>query len=567
MTGPDDDRTCPAPGGPAPLGHPPQGHSPHNRPSRTRRVAGTSRLRRLAGALGIAAALAIGSTTAPSPAAADEDDLAAAVEALAAWDLDEAHDVLDAADPGGATDVARGMLAVYEGRYAEAESLLAGALAAGGLTTEATEDAKHYLALARGSTKALEGGITVRSDDGFVEAVFASEKDALIAPYLFDAMAQARIALGDDLGVRPADPVRFEFLDDPLKLAMVTPLSVDNIRTTGTVGVTKYRRIMMISPRVMLYGYGWIDTAVHEYVHYLVTLRTDNRAPVWLQEGLAKLLETRWRRTDPEPLDDPVAFRLHRAIVSDDLVTFDEMYPSVAMLPSQERAALAYAEVQTMLQLVRERRGAPGIETLLDRVAAGDDAKEALAEAWGDDFDDFMEEWKKVTRRRTAKGAEGPLSHPTFKEDPDAPPPEELGDVFSQLGGGRARQHARLGTLLQARDHDAAAVLQYEKARKADARARADAQLSRRLGKLYVELGRYAEAVPLLDLAAAQAPDDANLAAAQGRAHLHAGDPDGADQALRRAIRVNPFIPAIHCDLAELTDDPLVADREKKHCR
>ena len=36
---------------------------------------------------------------------------------------------------------------------------------------------------------------------------------------------------------------------------------------------TKYRRIMMVSPRVMLYGYGWIDTAVHEYVHYVVTLR------------------------------------------------------------------------------------------------------------------------------------------------------------------------------------------------------------------------------------------------------------------------------------------------------
>ena len=52
---------------------------------------------------------------------------------------------------------------------------------------------------------------------------------------------------------------------------------------------------MMITPRVMVYGYGWLDTAVHEYVHYLLTIRTKNAAPVWMQEGLAKLMETRWR--------------------------------------------------------------------------------------------------------------------------------------------------------------------------------------------------------------------------------------------------------------------------------
>lgn len=506
----------------------------------------------------------------PSPSEADDADphLSGAASALAGWDLPAARAELDAATPGSAREVKLGVLAIYEGRYADAESHLAAALAAGDLAADGpdAEEAKHFLALARGSQRALEGAITLSSPDGFVEAVFADEKDAVLAPYLFDAMREAREALGGDLGVWPTDPVRFEFLDDPLKLAMVTPLTTENIRTTGTVGVTKYRRIMMVTPRVMVYGYGWIDTAVHEYVHYLLTIRTQNQAPVWLQEGLAKLMETRWRRTDAEPLDDAVAFRLHRAIASDDLVTFEEMYPSVAMLPSQERAALAYAEVQTMLELLRERRGSPGIETLIDRVAAGDDAKDALGTAWGAGFEAFMDEWKRVTKRRTARGKEGPIKGPEFKDGEEVPP-EQLGDVFSHLGGGKARQHARLGTLLQARDHDDAAVIEYEKARAADPRARRDAVLARRLGRLYVELDRFADAVPLLETAAEADPEDANLAADQGRALLRAGDRAGADAALSRAVRVNPFIPSLHCDLAELTLDTARKTAEDALCR
>lgn len=508
----------------------------------------------------------------PGPRAeADDVDahLAVAEAALASWDLDAAQAAVDAAAAGSARDVKQGVLHVYAGRYAEAEALLAAALASGSLRSGSPdeEEAQHYLSLARGSQRALEGSISVLSPDGFVEAVFADPKDALLAPYLFDAMAAARAALGEDLGVRPSHPVRFELFDDPLKLAMVTPLTVENIRTTGTVGVTKYRRIMMISPRVMVYGYGWLDTAVHEYVHYLLTMRTGNQAPVWLQEGLAKLLETRWRLDDPPPLDPAVAFHLHQAIVRDDLVTLDEMYPSVAMLPSQERAALAYAEVETMLSLLRERRGPAGVERLLDAVATGDDAKDALAAAWGDDFEAFMTEWKAVTRRRTTKGSEGPVGGPEFKDEEDAEVAESLGDVFSHLGGGEARQHARLGGLLQARGHAEAAAAQYEKARAADRRAREDPVLSRRLGKLYVELERYASAVPLLQRAAEEEPEDPNLAAAQGRALLRSGDAPGARQALDRALRVNPFIPSIHCDLAELAEDEERRAHETSHCR
>lgn len=504
-------------------------------------------------------------TTEPIALLADDalDDVDAG---LIAWDLPAARRALERAPDTPQTKVKRGVVLVYEADYAQAEALLAEVLAEGTLAegSAALEEAQHYLGLARGAQKALADAITVTSDDGHFEAVFSSEKDALIAPYLFDAMAEAQETIGDIIGVIPDHPVRFEFLDKATKLALVTPLSVQNIRTTGTVGVTKYRRVMMITPRTMVYGYGWIDTAVHEYVHYVLTMRTDNLAPVWLQEGLAKMLETRWRRTDPEPLAPSIAYRLHRAIVDDDLVTLSEMYPSVAMLPSAERAALAYAEVETMLGLLHERKGNEGIARLLDKVAAGEDAEAALAFAWGDDFESFMDEWKRVTKARTASGEDGELDVPEFKDGDAAP--EQFGDVFSALGGGVARQHARLGALLQARDHAEAAAAQYEKARAADKRARKDPTLAKRLGRLYVELERFAEAVPLLDIAAAVEPENANLAAAQGRARLRSGDRDGASEALGRAVRNNPFIPTLHCDLAPLAPNEARRAAEERLC-
>ncbi len=501
------------------------------------------------------------------PLAMMADDALEDVDAaLLAWDLPAARAAMERAPASVEAKVKRGVLAVYEADYARAESLLAEALADDALVegSAALEEAQHYLGLARGAQTALGAAVTVHSDDGHFEAVFASDEDALLAPYLFDAMKDARDRIGAIVGVLPDHSVRFEFLDQATKLALVTPLSVENIRTTGTVGVTKYRRVMMITPRVMVYGYGWIDTAVHEYVHYVLTMRTANLAPVWLQEGMAKFLETRWRRDDPEPLAPPIAYRLHRAIVDDDLVTLSEMYPSVAMLPSAERAALAYAEVETMLGLLHERKGNEGLARLLDRVAAGDDAEAALGFAWGDDFEAFMAEWKRVTKTRTASGEDGELSVPEFKDGDAAA--EQLGDVFSALGGGKARQHARLGALLQGRGHEHAAAAQYEKARAADKRARKDPTLSKRLGRLYVKLERFAEAVPLLDIAAASDPENANLAAAQGRARLRSGDPGGAQDALARAVRNNPFIPTLHCDLAVIAPDEARRVAEQRLC-
>jgi len=498
--------------------------------------------------------------------------------ALDAWDLDAAAAEVAEMPAGSARDVKAGVLALFRAEYPAAEALLSGALTGGQLPPASglTQEAQHYLGLARGEQRALGPALSQRSPDGHVEVVFADARDVLIAPYLFAAMADARAALGDEIGVLPDHPIRFEILDDPAKLALVSPLTLDNVYTTGTVGITKYRRIIMISPRVLLQGYGWLDTAVHEYVHYLVTLRTRNHAPVWLQEGLAKLLETRWRSPTPLPLEPVPRKLLARGIARDDLVSFAEMYPSLAMLPSQERAALAYAQVQTMLELLREARGRAGLGLLLDQVATGAVAEDALASAWGGTFDAFYQHWKTTMRTRTAgkTGAASlrklhfvdPAKQAAKPGEDELADPSLLGDVFSHLGGGKARQHARLGVLLTLRGQLGPAARQYEQARAAEPRVAADPKLARRLGELYLQLGQPARAVPLLRLAGQDDPEQANVAASEGRALLQTGDRPAARAALLRALRVNPFIPTLHCDLARLAETTDERTREQALC-
>ena len=515
-----------------------------------------------------------GATSVSPELAEDIEAVRRVIDALEAWDLPTVRSTIGELR-GPARELASGALAIYEARYADAESTLAGVVASLATDDPLRDRAEHYLELARGASLALGDAVTLRSADGRFEAAFADSQDAILAPYLFAAMAAAYDEFGTIIGVRPDEPIRFEFYDEPGKLALVTPLTLENIYTTGTVGICKYRRIMMVTPRVMLYGYGWLDTAVHEYVHYVLTLRTGNAAPVWLQEGMAKLLETRWRESSQQPLSPGVAKLLHDALARDELVTLEQMHPSIAMLPSQELAALAYAEAETMLGLLEEMRGPAAMTRLMDEVAAGVDAKLAFSRAWGDDFEAFFATWKATMSRRTAGAgaAAASVSRLAFRDGDEAASdelrddPSLRGDVFSHLAGGQARQFARLGVLLTLRGHLEAAVIEYEKARRSDRRVARDPKLARRLGELYLELGRADEALELLILAGKDEPENANIAAAEARARRLTGDAAGARVALDRALRQNPFIPGIHCDLAELAEDEDTRARERGLCR
>ncbi|HWU87536.1 MAG TPA: tetratricopeptide repeat protein, partial [Kofleriaceae bacterium] len=237
--------------------------------------------------------------------------------------------------------------------------------------------------LATSTLGVTETFVDAKSPKGHFVIRHAPGPDAAIAGLAGEVLDAAWDAIGDDLGLRPADPIRVELLGAPSDLAKLSPLTETDIETTGTIALSKYNKLMVVSPRATIFGYPWMDTLAHEYTHLIVSRLAHDSVPVWLQEGLARFEQTRWRTAPELRLTATEHALLATALKKGRLITFDEMHPSMAKLPSQEAAALAYAEVYTLVAWLHGKVGYKGIRDALAAQRDGKSARRAVAEALG----------------------------------------------------------------------------------------------------------------------------------------------------------------------------------------
>lgn len=388
------------------------------------------------------------------------------------------------------------------------------------------------------TTKAYE---TFRYEN--FEVRYAPGDDEILVPYAIDTLKAATEALEAELGVKMVSPVRLEIYPDADSLSRVSTLSVEAIRTTGTIALSKWGRLMIASPRTLLRGYPWLDTIAHEYVHLLLTKATLDRAPVWLQEGIAKFLETRWREDQPALPDDPSSRRLlQEAVANHELLDFDQLHPSIALLPSQQAAALAFAQVSSFIEMFFRGYGAEGLKALLERLANGEDARKALARVSGIPWKALEEQW------RASLGDEPEAVParllPRYLSD-EATEQDEVADVEI----GRARKFVRLGDMMWARSRPAAASVEYGKAHKAAPR---DPIVASRYARSALAAGRPKEAIAPLMLTLERYPTHAPALSSLATAMFRTANHDLARAAADRAIAHNPFDPQPHCILSKL---------------
>jgi tetratricopeptide (TPR) repeat protein len=461
-----------------------------------------------AGLGGAAAAEGHGAPRTPHVRAESRGDSAAlrALHLLAAEDVDGARAALEpllsrgAADP--ATKLATGVLRFFEQRYDEAISLMESAAAG---------DPAGYLALARAARDVTKGDVRFESEHFVVS--HPPGKDEVLVPYLVDALERQRAALGASLGYVPEGKLAVEIVRDVKELARVTTLEESEIRTTGTVAVAKFNKLMLLSPKALLKGYDWLDTAAHEYTHVVLTRKSRNAAPIWLQEGLAKWFERAWRNGE-SPLTPAEAAVVRNAVEQNRLVTFEQMHPSLAKLPSQEMAALAYAEAVLAVERIVHRAGPQALSRILDLLAAGKETSEAVAAVVGTSFDRFLADWKQyMATRPLPRGSDLHLKRLRFRDDP-----KQAGSwaEWAEIPDEKARGFARLGELFRARGRFSAARAEY--------------------GKAYDRVG------PKIPILADQYAITAMMSGAE----------DLAERVLAEAIGWNPDYAALHVHLARL---------------
>src|SRR5699024_3034142 len=177
--------------------------------------------------------------------------------------------------------------------------------------------------------------------------------------------------------------------------------------------------------------------------------KTRNRVPIWLHEGIAKHTESRWRTNEPTALEPAREDLLSKRIDANTLISLEEMSPSIALLPSQEDATVAYAEVFTVVQYLVQERGEDAVRRVLDAIADGRTAEEAVAEISGLAWPDFERRWMRWLRNDRPR-----ITTPIdFDDEPVLQGSEEAADEgeFAGVASPKARDHLKLGELLRAR--------------------------------------------------------------------------------------------------------------------
>jgi tetratricopeptide (TPR) repeat protein len=453
-------------------------------------------------------------------------------------------------DPG--VQAVAGMVRFHEQRYREAVDLLErSGVPTGGI---------DYLAIARAAAEITKDHARAEGEHFVVS--YPKGKDEVLVPYVLEALEAQRAALKSDLGWAAPGKVLIEILNDTRELARISTLTEEEIKTSGTIALCKFGKLMIVSPKALVKGYDWLDTAAHEYTHYVVTARTRNNTPIWLHEGIAKYSESRWRGAGGE-LSAWSAGKLAEAVKKDQLVTFAQMHPSMAKLPSQEAAALAFAEVMVAVEYLEKKGGQPLMNRVLDLVAQGTAAEKAVAEALGTSFDAFLADWKRYMAARPIPGAgQAQAEKLRFKGDAKH---GGAHSEWSDIPDEKARAFARLGELMRERGKWVAARVEYGKA---VARVgKGIPVLSDKYALAAMMSGQDEEARGALEEALKRHPQYAALNLHLGRLHLKRKEWPAAREALLRANAVDPFDPEIHAGLAqvgEATGDADGAAREKR---
>jgi hypothetical protein len=452
-----------------------------------------------------------------SPLLGDAQRAGRARDAILELSLPEARELLADANPqDAALGLERVRLALYEGRCGEAVAL------ASRPDLEESDAARPVIAVARGCERATAGAVLVEDEQAGAWMRFQDGEDAVLAPMLAEVITETRRIFAEDMGVEMPRP---ELVRDQLALAMMTGLPVEAARTTGTIGVAKWGRVIMVSPRATPKGYPYLDTLAHELTHLALTRGSKDRAPLWLQEGVARIEETKWREALPHDdlpsADDLAALGVEKKIGPE----IDRIGPSIALLPSAVEAQITYAKVMSFMRFyVREAgpEAMPKLLVALRDVSDPEDVPGVVEKLSGTPFASWQDRWKSYVL----------ASKRPIPDDlrPDAPANPQLREV---------RKRVRLGELMLGRAHADAAT---EELGRAAALAPREPVVRALLARAHLEGKRNEQARAEVDDPTKVSTSDARWWAM--RARLVEAD---AERSRRAALASAPYAPLAAC--------------------
>jgi tetratricopeptide (TPR) repeat protein len=453
-----------------------------------------------------------------------------------------------------------GRVALEEGRYREAVELLEAA--------RIEDKPGSYLRLAKDTHAILKDH--ARAESKHFILFYPRGKDEILVPYALETLESIHRALAEDLGYTPPEKVRVEVVNNGRELSRVSTLTYEQIETTGTIAICKFNKLIVTSPKAVARGYEWQDTLAHEYIHLVVSQMSRNTMPIWLHEGLAKYLESRWRGGPGLAMRPSTLALLGRRVKSNTLIPFEKMHPSIAMLPTAEDAATAFAEVYFAMDFVHATQGMKGLRAIILGMRDGQQDRQAVEAAVGMSFAQFEKAWLAHIKKQPFPKELLPREELVLKENVKGEPEKKKGREISfgdfvEVKEVPARKFAHLGELLRERNRVKAAAEEYAKAHKLVGDKYES--VSNKYALTLLELRRLDDAERVLRGSLRVHPGSPTTNVHLGRILLFRKDYPKAKQAYLEALAANPFDPEVHLALTrihtQLGDKPL-AERTRR---
>jgi tetratricopeptide (TPR) repeat protein len=499
----------------------------------------------------------------PISQAASHEAVLSLTEKLECWNVEEAwveaKGLLDKDPKDGELLELASQIAFHRGDYQEALKLMKSAIAVGG-----EDERKKGFALFIEETIGVVTPFKAYESPHFIVRL-DEKQDGILADYFMEALERTYQIMAEQYGFQPKEKIRIEVFPDTKAFYFASSLSARDIEVTGAVGLAKFNKLMVLSPRALVYGYRWLDAISHEYMHYLIVKLTANKAPIWFHEGLAKYEETHWRN-GPSYLSPLYQTLMARALADGKLIGFERMEPSLVKLETPEDVQLAYAQAASAIEFIIAKRGHRGLKEVMKRMATQRErgAGESIKEVMGLSFNEFETKWKEYLASKGLKEVGG--VHVRRYKIKEGKADEERLDM-SEIKSMVARNRAHLGDLLKERGRMEAAVLEY---RRALADIRDSVPIMNRLSNVLMSLGRDEEALEILKRAKELSPDHPSTYTDLGKIYLKLKDFRRAEEAFQASIQINPFDPEVHQGLAtafEMLGDPAAGLKEKEIAR
>ncbi len=373
---------------------------------------------------------------------------------------------------------------------------------------------------------------------------YQAGRDEAMIEFLPAVMESAYSRLSKIFQFERDEKIIVELMPDYELFSYASALTKKQIETTGTVALCVENRVVVLTPRRVAMGYYWPNVISHEFIHYIMTKIGGDSVPLWFHEGVAKFFEGRWDAEIQPPLEDSLQTRLAQALAANSLVTFEQMYPSFAALPTPQLAQLAYAQTASMIEFICDKKGTDFIPDLLREVDEKNTVETILGTAFERDIDGFLELWKSWAHIRDYKKSAELSDEDSAVTLLDSDFGAEKLDALSEEDES-IKKHTRLGDLLLDNHRYGPALKEYAKAT-ADQKEPYSRQMMMRFLVCYEHLSRGQEMITLIDEQITNWKMDPTMLKYKAMAFMRLDNTDEAKSMLIQAVRVNPFDPKVH---------------------